>query len=137
MRQYNVETEKQTTLFGDYNKQRAILNQQLQQQKAQQEAVLKGLQDELAQTYVLGDAFNKTRTQRIQLEKDLANTDKLDIQRRIELNARINAVKETERQLGEQLKSTNANFIDQSQKLAEVETALSETEKALKKIDSG
>ena len=38
MRQYNVETEKQTSFFGEYNQQRKILNQQLQQQKANLEA---------------------------------------------------------------------------------------------------
>lgn len=38
MRQYNVETEKQTSFFGEYNQQRKILNQQLKQQKANLEA---------------------------------------------------------------------------------------------------
>lgn len=137
VKQYNVETQKQNQIFGDYNKQRAILNQQLQEQKTHQESIKKELQEELAQTYALSDAFNQKRKERQLLEQELANTDKLDIKRRIELQAQIDAVKASEEKLGDQLKATNEQFIDQSQKLAEVETALEDTEKQISKVDKG
>lgn len=137
VKQYNVETQKQNQIFGDYNKQRAILNQQLQEQKTHQESIKKELQEELAQTYALSDAFNQKRKERQLLEQELANTDKLDIKRRIELQAQIDAVKTSEEKLGDQLKVTNEQFIDQSQKLAEVETALEDTEKQISKVDKG
>jgi chromosome segregation ATPase len=137
VKQYNIETEKQNQIFGDYNKQRSILNQQLQQQKTHQESVKTALQEELAQTYALADAFNEKRKERQLLESEFARTDKLDINRRIELKAQIEAVKKSEAKLGEQLKATNEQFIDQSKNLAEVEAALAETEKEIAKIDKG
>ena len=137
VKEYNIETEKQNQIFGDYNKQRSILNQQLQQQKTHQESVKTALQEELAQTYALADAFNEKRKERQLLESEFARTDKLDINRRIELKAQIEAVKKSEAKLGEQLKATNEQFIDQSKNLAEVEAALAETEKEIAKIDKG
>lgn len=137
MRQYNVETEKQNTFFGDYNQQKKILNQQLQEQKANQEAVAKSLRAEFGLMGATATEYNKIKKQRIELEAEFAATDKLDIQRRIQLKAQIDAVKISEGKLADQLKSVNSNFIDQSQQLAQVEAELAATEKQLAKLGSG
>ena len=137
IRQYNVETEKQSTFFGDYNQQRKILNQQLQQQKSNQEALAKSLRGELGVMYETSQFYNKIKQQRIELEAEDAKTSKLNIQRKIELKTQIDALKKSEAELAEKLKATNTNFIEQSQKLAEVETALADTEKQIVKLGSG
>lgn len=137
MRQYNVETEKQNTFFGDYNRQKELLNQQLQQQKANQEAVKKSIEQEMVVMDAYAKQYLRIKNQRIALEAQYANTSKMDIQRRIQLNAQIQALKTSEAQLLNQLQKTNAQFIDQSQRLAEVETALQDTEKQIAKLGAG
>lgn len=137
MRQYNVETERQNSFFGDYNHQRKILNEQLKQQKSNLEAVQKSLWGEWVTMNKSVELLNNYRTQIKQLETEYANTSKLDIKRRIELNAQINSLKGAEAKLAEQVKATNADFIEQSKKLAEVELALEDTNKQIAALGTG
>lgn len=83
------------------------------------------------------EAYNETKARRLELEAELAKTDKLNINRRIQLKAQIDAIKQSEAKLQEQLLATNSDFLDQSKKLAEVETALADTEKQIAKLGSG
>lgn len=83
------------------------------------------------------EAYNETKARRLELEAELAKTDKLNINRKIQLNAQIEAVKGTEAKLQQQLLATNSEFLDQSKKLAEVEVALADTEKQIAKLGSG
>lgn len=73
----------------------------------------------------------------MKLEAELAKTDRLNISRRTQLIAQIEAIKGTESKLQEQLLATNGEFLDQSKKLAEVELALADTEKQIAKLGSG
>jgi hypothetical protein len=83
------------------------------------------------------EAYNETKARRLKLEAELAETDKLNINRRIQLKAQIDAIKQSEAKLQEQLLATNSDFLDQSKKLAEVEMALADTEKQIVKLGSG